>query len=82
MARPPRPPSPNWGGLSKNLALWALVALLGLALYQLMDRQRGASQEFSYSEFSKQLDAGNIARVEVYDGRLIKGEFRIPVASG
>src|SRR6266498_2867463 len=43
--RPPRPPSPNWGGLSKNLALWALVALLGLALY-----------------------------------RLMKGEFRIPVA--
>ena len=71
---------PNWGGLSKNLALWALVALLGLALYQLMDGQRRSSTEFIYSEFSKQLDAGNVARVEVFDGKLLKGDFRTPVA--
>ena len=35
-----RPPTQNWGGMSRNLALWALVALLGLAAYQFVDRGR------------------------------------------
>jgi cell division protease FtsH len=65
--------------MSRNLALWALVALLGLALYQFVEGKRNPSQEFSYSDFSRQLDAGNVARVEVLDGKLIKGEFRVAV---
>jgi cell division protease FtsH len=75
----PRPPPPNWSGLSRNLALWALVALLGLALYQFVERKRGPQQILSYSEFSHQLDAGNVAQVEVADGKLIKGEFKFAV---
>ncbi len=68
---PTRPPRPSWGNLSKNLALWLLVALLALALFQMMSRQRSPTQEFSYTEFSHQLDAGNVARVEIYDGNII-----------
>ena len=34
--RPQKPPMPNWSGLSKNLALWLLVALLAVTLFQLM----------------------------------------------
>ena len=67
--RTPRPPRPSWGNLSKNLALWLLVGLLALALFQMMSRQRNPTQEFSYTEFSRQLDQGNIARVEVFDGK-------------
>src|SRR6266536_2752662 len=76
---PTRPPRPSWGNLSKNLALWLLVALLALALFQMMSRQRSPTQEFSYTEFSRQLDQGNIARVEVYDGKRLEGDFRNPV---
>src|SRR6478752_2742251 len=76
---PPRPPRANWGNLSKNLALWLLVGLLALALFQMMSRQRNPTQELSYTEFSKQLDQGNIARVEIYDGKRLEGEFRTPV---
>ena len=77
---PTRPPRPSWGNLSKNLALWLLVALLALALFQMMSRQRSPTQEFSYTEFSHQLDQGNIARVEIYDGKRLEGDFKTPVA--
>jgi cell division protease FtsH len=76
---PSRPPRTNWGNLSKNLALWLLVGLLALALFQMMSRQRNPTQEFSYTEFSRQLDQGNIARVEIYDGKRLEGDFRTPV---
>ncbi|HEX6864734.1 MAG TPA: ATP-dependent zinc metalloprotease FtsH, partial [Thermoanaerobaculia bacterium] len=76
---PPRPPRPTWGNLSKNLALWMLVALLALALFQMMSRQRSPTQEFSYSDFSRELERGNVARVEVYDGKRIEGDFKSAV---
>jgi cell division protease FtsH len=76
---PSRPPRTNWGNLSKNLALWLLVGLLALALFQMMSRQRNPTQEFSYTEFSRQLDQGNVARVELYDGKRLEGDFRNPV---
>jgi cell division protease FtsH len=76
---PNRPPRTNWGNLSKNLALWLLVGLLALALFQMMSRQRNPTQEFSYTEFSHQLDQGNVARVEIYDGKRLEGDFKNPV---
>jgi hypothetical protein len=76
---PTRPPRTNWGNLSKNLALCLLVGLLALALFQMMSRQRNPTQEFSYTEFSRQLDQGNVARVEVYDGKRLEGDFKNPV---
>ncbi|MBA3658163.1 MAG: ATP-dependent metallopeptidase FtsH/Yme1/Tma family protein [Gemmatimonadales bacterium] len=79
---PSRPPRTNWGNLSKNLALWLLVGLLALALFQMMSRQRNPTQEFSYTEFSRQLDAGNVSQVEIYDGKRLEGDFRAPVTQG
>src|SRR5574342_747104 len=76
---PSRPPRTNWGNLSKNLALWLLVGLLALALFQMMSRQRNPTQEFSYTEFSRQLDQGNVAQVEIFDGKRLEGDFRNPV---
>ncbi|HEV8198034.1 MAG TPA: ATP-dependent zinc metalloprotease FtsH [Gemmatimonadales bacterium] len=73
---------PNWSGLSKNLALWLLVALLAVAIVQLMGKTRSASGQLNYTEFSQQLDAGNIKSVEVYNGKEVKGDFRRPIASG
>jgi cell division protease FtsH len=77
---PKGPPRPTWGNLSKNLALWMLVALLALALFQMMSRQRSPTQEFTYSDFSRELDRGNVARVEVYDGKRIEGDFKAAVS--
>jgi cell division protease FtsH len=81
--RPPQKPQlPNWSGLSKNLALWLLVALLAVAIVQLMGKTRGAPGQLNYTEFSQQLDAGNIKSVEVYNGKEVKGDFRRAVPSG
>jgi cell division protease FtsH len=78
--RPPTPPpAPNWGGLSKNLALFSLVVLIGLALFQVMNRQDRASREFDFTEFEKQVDAGNVAKIVITEGVGAKGEFRTPV---
>ena len=76
---PPRPSRPDWRSMSKNLALWLLVALVAMALFQLMNNQRAAMQEFTYTAFKQQLEAGNVASVTVYDGRQVEGEFRAPV---
>jgi cell division protease FtsH len=76
---PPRPQGTNWGSLSKNLALWVLVALLAMALFQMMRRQGSPTQEFTYTEFTQQLTRANIDRVEVVDGKRLQGEFRSPV---
>jgi len=65
--------------MSKNLALWLLVALLALTLYNTMSRQKNPTQEFSYTSFLTQLDAGNIGEVTVVDGKRLEGEFRTPV---
>ena len=75
----PRPPAQNWGGMSRNLALWALVALLGLALYQFVDQKRTTSAEIDYTTLNRQLEAANIARVEIIEGKFLKGEFRVAV---
>ncbi len=76
---PPRPQGPNWGNLTKNVALWVLVGLLALALFQMMRRQSSPTQEFTYTEFVHQLDANNVAKVQVIDGKQLEGEFRTPV---
>ncbi len=78
----PKPPMPNWAGLSKNLALWLLVALLAVFLFQVMGKPRGGTAELNYTEFSRQVEAGNIKSVDIYDGKNVKGEFRTPLTEG
>ena len=76
---PSKPPSSGWSGASKNLALATLLILFVVFLWQMMGRQRSATTELTYTEFNRQLDAGNIASVEVFDGRMLRGEFRVAV---
>jgi ATP-dependent Zn protease len=72
---PPTPQRPDWRSLSKNLALWLLVALVAMALFQLMNNQRGTMQEFTYTAFKQQLAAGNVKSVVVFDGKQLEGEL-------
>ena len=77
----PNSPTPNGGlpGLSKNLALWALLAVFAVFLWNTFNGQRTASPVINYTLFSQQVDAGNVEKVEVVDGASVKGEFRTAV---
>jgi cell division protease FtsH len=77
-SKAPPPSGSGLGTLSKNLALWAFGIVIAIALFQVMSKQRGPS-EFTYTEFSRQLEGGNVAAVEVVDGKMIRGEFRTPI---
>jgi cell division protease FtsH len=80
--RPTKPPVPNWTGLSKNLALWLLVLLLAVFLFNMMSRPSGSATELNVTEFTRQVEAGNVKAVEIYAGDMVKGEFRTPVVRG
>jgi cell division protease FtsH len=73
-----RPPSTGWGAASKQLALWALAILVVIAGFQYLSRNH-APTEVPYTEYTRQLTAGNIASVEMVEGKLVRGKFRNPV---
>jgi hypoxanthine phosphoribosyltransferase len=82
--RPPQKPQmPNWSGLSKNLALWLLVALLAVAIVQLMGKTRGGLGPAQLHRVHPAARTrGNIKAVEVFNGKEVKGEFRRAVPLG
>ena len=60
--------NPNY----RNLALWAIIAVLLIALFNLFQtpQQRGATSEVAYSEFLTALDAGRIKSVTIAGDRI------------
>ncbi len=62
--------------LGKNLALWIIIALLVVALFNLFQSSsnQGAQQQFAFSEFLTQLEGGQIARVTI-QGNNISGQL-------
>ncbi|MEW9806113.1 ATP-dependent zinc metalloprotease FtsH [Mesorhizobium sp. ZMM04-5] len=60
--------NPNY----RNLALWAIIAVLLIALFNLFQtpQQRGASREVAYSEFLTDLDAGRVKSVTIAGDRI------------
>ena len=60
--------NPNY----RNLALWAIIAVLLIALFNLFQSppQRGSSREVAYSEFLQQLDNGRVQSVTISGDRI------------
>ncbi|MBX3579070.1 MAG: ATP-dependent zinc metalloprotease FtsH [Rhizobiaceae bacterium] len=60
--------NPNY----RNLALWAIIAVLLIALFNLFQtpQQRGTSREIAYSEFLTDLDAGRVKSVVITGDRI------------
>jgi len=80
----PMTPSPkkpfNWARFSKNLTFWILVFLIPVALMNYSGSRNPAAPEIDFTNYHKQLDAGNVKRVTFQSGGdLIVGEFHQPV---
>ncbi|MBX3584001.1 MAG: ATP-dependent zinc metalloprotease FtsH [Rhizobiaceae bacterium] len=60
--------NPNY----RNLALWAIIAVLLIALFNLFQapQQRGTAREIAYSEFLTELDAGRVKSVTISGDRI------------
>lgn len=64
--------NPNY----RNLALWAIIAVLLIALFNLFQtpQQRGAQRDIAYSEFLQDLDSGRVKSVTIA-GERISGTY-------
>ena len=66
---------PKFSNLSKSLALWLLIILLPLTIYQLFMPKERAAVDIIYSEFVQQLEAGNVKSARITE-RQLNGELK------
>ena len=63
----------------RTASFWALIVLIPLAIFQVMDTSRQVEKDLTYSEFRAQLDADNVVRVTITEGTKVEGELRRPL---
>ncbi len=80
------PPPPkrdlNWTRISKTLSFWLLLLLLPIAFYRLTASGSDAPVQIDYTQYNQQLEAGNIAKVTIEDGKFIDGELKTRIHVG
>jgi len=59
---------------SRNVALWLVLGLMILLLFNLLTRQQPKLQEVSFSSFMAAVEKGDVSQVEM-EGRNIRGQF-------
>ncbi len=72
---PPPPREFNWTRMLRTLSFWALLIVGTVALVQLASSRRQGEAEIEYTQFLDELDAGNVAAVEIAE-RDVKGTFK------
>jgi cell division protease FtsH len=77
--RIPPPREFNWGRTLRTLSFWALLIAGSIALVQFASSRRQDAADVSYSQFTEQLEAGNIATVEITERQQLRGDFKSPV---
>ncbi|HKC39055.1 MAG TPA: ATP-dependent metallopeptidase FtsH/Yme1/Tma family protein, partial [Gemmatimonadales bacterium] len=76
---PPPPREFNWARMLRTLSFWALLIVGTIALVQLASSRRREEAEITYTQFNEELNAGNIASVEIAERQKIRGAFQRPV---
>jgi cell division protease FtsH len=73
--RVPPPREFSWARTLRTLSFWALLIVGAVALVQFAARKQDAI-DISYSEFSEQLDKGNVSAVEITERQQVRGDFK------
>src|ERR1700758_1909003 len=73
--RVPPPREFSWARTLRTLSFWALLIVGAVALVQFAARKQDAI-DISYSEFTEQLDKGNVAAVEITERQSVRGDFK------
>src|SRR6267378_2225626 len=76
---PPPPREFNWARMLRTLSFWALLIVGTIALVQLASSRRREEAEITYTQFNEELNAGNIAAVEIAERQKVRGTFQRPV---
>ncbi len=72
----------NWGRLSKTLSFWLLIILIPIAFFRLSGGAGNSPTEIDYTQYSQELDRGNVAKVTIQDGKVITGELKSRIHVG
>src|SRR2546426_90003 len=75
---PPPPREFNWARMLRTLSFWALLIVGTIALVQLASSRRREEAEITLTQFQEELNAGNIASVEISEKK-VRGAFQRPV---
>src|ERR1700757_2726350 len=73
--RVPPPREFSWARTLRTLSFWALLIVGAVALVQFAARKQDAI-DISYSEFTEQLDKGNVSAVEITERQQVRGDFK------
>ncbi len=79
--RIPPPREFNWGRTLRTLSFWALLIVGSIALVQFASSRRQDAVDVSYTQFTEQLEAGNVAAVEITE-RQVHGDLKTAVTVG
>jgi cell division protease FtsH len=77
--RTPPPREFSWARTLRTLSFWALLIVGSIALVQFAANRRPETVDISYSQFTEQLDKGNVDTVEITERQQVKGSFKTPV---
>ena len=69
----------NWGRTLRTLSFWALLIAGSIALVQFASSRRQDAVDMSYSQFTEQLEGGNVVTVEITERQQLRGELKTPV---
>src|SRR5216117_260449 len=72
----------NWARTIRTLSFWALLIVGSIALVQFASSRRQEAVDISYTQFTEQLEAGNVSAVEITERSQVKGDLKRPLTVG